>query len=64
MTRSEKKIAERVEQLWWEAITYGEIEQFAGVTDRATFWRQFREEAAAKAELERLITERVRRGEL
>lgn len=64
MRKSEKQIAEQVNLLCWQAITWGATEQLAGITDRNDFWARFRDERSARAELRRLITERVRRGEI
>lgn len=45
------------------AVTYGQLEAAAGVTDREAFWAG-KDETQARAELKRMILDRVIRGEL
>ena len=43
--------------------SYGELERLAGITDRLAFWRQFRSEAPARAEIHARIERRIAAGE-
>lgn len=50
------------DRIVWRCVSYGQLEAAAGITDREAFWKGKTEEQA-RAELRRLILDRVRRGE-
>ena len=63
-TRPKLKEAEEVAGvIAHRAVTYGQLEAAAGVTDRAAFWHG-KTEAQARAALRVMILDRVLQGEL
>lgn len=59
----DKEIDEQLRIVSFRASTWGEKERLAGITDRNAWWEGKTLEQAG-AELQRLIRERIARGEL